>query len=174
MKLICFILSLSLYFSSTAQSNLFFDSHIQKFKRAKEYTHKIADLMSVENFDFKPTSEEMSFKDQLIHIGENIYWLSSTYIIEADNPGKKVFPKEALMTKEKVLLFVDGAYDFAINAMENVDVLTAQKEFPWKQNLKLNKLQFLNLIQDHQSHHVGQLIVYLRLKGIQPPQYVGW
>jgi hypothetical protein len=26
----------------------------------------------------------------------------------------------------------------------------------------------------HQTHHRGQLVVYLRLKGIKPPQYRGW
>jgi uncharacterized damage-inducible protein DinB len=34
--------------------------------------------------------------------------------------------------------------------------------------------QILILMHDHQSHHVGQLIVYLRLNGIKPPAYVGW
>ena len=34
--------------------------------------------------------------------------------------------------------------------------------------------QFLNLIQDHQAHHVGQIIVYLRLNTIEPPKYIGW
>jgi uncharacterized damage-inducible protein DinB len=36
------------------------------------------------------------------------------------------------------------------------------------------KLQILNIIQDHVTHHRGQLIVYLNLKGIKPPEYVGW
>jgi len=34
--------------------------------------------------------------------------------------------------------------------------------------------QILLLLHDHQSHHLGQVIVYLRLKGIKPPDYVGW
>ncbi|GAC1709173.1 MAG: hypothetical protein NVS9B7_27640 [Flavisolibacter sp.] len=36
------------------------------------------------------------------------------------------------------------------------------------------KRQILILMHDHQAHHVGQLIVYLRLKGIKPPEYIGW
>jgi uncharacterized damage-inducible protein DinB len=36
----------------------------------------------------------------------------------------------------------------------------------------LNKLQFINFIHDHQSHHIGQLIVYLRLNNIEPPSSV--
>jgi uncharacterized damage-inducible protein DinB len=38
----------------------------------------------------------------------------------------------------------------------------------------MNKLQILNLLNDHQTHHRAQLIVYLRINGIKPPDYVGW
>lgn len=57
--------------------------------------------------------------------------------------------------------------------MSEVDENSLTKEFSWIGG-KLNKYQFLNLIQDHQAHHVSQLIVYLRLNGIEPPKYIGW
>ena len=38
----------------------------------------------------------------------------------------------------------------------------------------MNKRQILTLLNDHQTHHCGQLIVYLRLKGVKPPDYRGW
>ena len=37
-----------------------------------------------------------------------------------------------------------------------------------------SKLQIMNLMQDHVSHHRGQLVVYLNLNEIEPPRYVGW
>ena len=37
-----------------------------------------------------------------------------------------------------------------------------------------SKLQMLNLLQDHLTHHRGQLIVYLNLNQIEPPRYSGW
>jgi len=30
------------------------------------------------------------------------------------------------------------------------------------------------LIFDHATHHRAQAIMYLRMKGIEPPRYVGW
>jgi uncharacterized damage-inducible protein DinB len=38
----------------------------------------------------------------------------------------------------------------------------------------ITRRQILILMHDHQTHHLGQLIVYLRLKGIKPPDYIGW
>ena len=38
----------------------------------------------------------------------------------------------------------------------------------------MNKRQILNLMTDHLTHHRGQAILYLRLRGIKPPSYRGW
>ena len=129
--------------------------------------------LDADKFDFKPMKEEMSFKEQLVHIGENIYWLSSNYIKEEKNPIKTIKNRASEMNKEQVLEFVASAYENALKAMKELDEKTLSKEFNWSGG-KMNKFQFLNLIQDHQSHHVGQLIVYLRLNGIAPPKYIGW
>jgi hypothetical protein len=133
----------------------------------------MAEKLAEEKYDFKPVKEEMSFKEQLFHIGENIYWLSSTYIKEEPSPlkGKKVNSSD--MNKEQVMQFVKDAYEYGLKVMIELDEKTLSNEFNWNAG-KLNKYQFLNLIQDHQAHHVGQIIVYLRLNTIEPPKYIGW
>ena len=174
MKTFLSILLLSYSFTGIAQSNqLLINSHLEKFKNAKSYTLSMAEKLDEQKYDFKPVKEEMSFKEQLVHIGENIYWLSSTYIKEEPNPlkGKKVNSSD--MNKEQVMQFVKDAYEYGLKVMIELDEKTLSNEFNWNAG-KLNKYQFLNLIQDHQTHHVGQLIVYLRLNNIEPPKYIGW
>ncbi len=174
MKTFLKILLLSYSFTGIAQSNqLLINSHLEKFKNAKSYTLSMAEILDEQKYDFKPVKEEMSFKEQLVHIGENIYWLSSTYIKEEPNPlkGKKVNSSD--MNKEQVMQFVKDAYEYGLKVMIELDEKTLSNEFNWNAG-KLNKYQFLNLIQDHQAHHVGQIIVYLRLNTIEPPKYIGW
>ncbi len=174
MKTFLSILLLSYSFTGIAQSNqLLINSHLEKFKNAKSYTLSMAEKLDEQKYDFKPGKEEMSFKEQLVHIGENIYWLSSTYIKEEPNPlkGKKVNSSD--MNKEQVMQFVKDAYEYGLKVMIELDEKTLSNEFNWNAG-KLNKYQFLNLIQDHQAHHVGQIIVYLRLNTIEPPKYIGW
>jgi uncharacterized damage-inducible protein DinB len=130
--------------------------------------------MPTDGYDYKPVPEEMSFKEQLIHLGENLFWLSSKYIREEENPYLLSADQKAAMSKEAVIQFVTEAYDYAIKAIKALDSTTLNKQFPWGKGLIMNKYQFLNLIQDHQTHHRAQLIVYLRLKGITPPRYTGW
>ncbi len=174
MKIFLSILLLSFSFTGITQSNrLLINSHLEKFKNAKSYTLSMAEKLPEEKYDFKPVKEEMSFKEQLVHIGENIYWLSSTYIKEEPNPlkGKKVNSNE--MNKEQVIQFVKDAYEYGLKVMIELDEKSFSKEFNWNGG-KLNKYQFLNLVQDHQAHHVGQLIVYLRLNALEPSKYIGW
>jgi uncharacterized damage-inducible protein DinB len=174
MKIIFASLFFNIPFWVFSQNNqLLINSHVEKLKNAKSYTLAIADKLDEEKYDFKPVNEEMSYKEQLVHIGENIYWLSSTYIKEEPNPlnGKKVNSSE--MNKEEVIQFLSGAYEYGLKVMNELDEKSFSKKFNWNGG-KLNKYQFLNLVQDHQTHHIGQLIVYLRLNAIEPPKYIGW
>ena len=56
------------------------------WKRACQYTLELAQLMPEEFYQFKPTDEVRSFQEQLIHTTQNIYWLTSTYITQENNP----------------------------------------------------------------------------------------
>ena len=174
MKIFLLILLLSFSFIGIAQANqLLINSHLEKFKNAKSYTLSMAEKLDEQKYDFKPVKEEMSFKEQLVHIGENIYWLSSTYIKEEPNPSNVKKGNSNEMSKKQVMQFLNDAYEYGLKAMVELDEKSLSKEFNWNGG-KLNKYQFLNLIQDHQAHHVGQLIVYLRLNTIEPPKYIGW
>jgi uncharacterized damage-inducible protein DinB len=168
----CVILCCSL--SVTAQSaGLLLKSHEVKLTNAKAYLIDIAKRMDTTSFGYKPVPVEMSFQQQLLHIGTNIYWLSSTFIREEASPIAQTKTDASAMNRDSVLAFVADAFDYAVRSIQILDTATLQKKFPW-QGSTMNKIQFLNLIQDHQAHHVGQLIVYLRLNGIAPPRYIGW
>jgi uncharacterized damage-inducible protein DinB len=174
MKTTVAFLFFNLPFWAFSQTNqLLMASHIKKLENAKKYTLTIASQLNEDQYEFKPVTSEMSFKEQLVHVGENIFWLSSVYIAESTNPLLTNKPHVHEMDKQKTLIFINEAYQYAISAISQLDTNTLAKEFKWNEG-KLNKFQFLNLIQDHQTHHVGQLIVYLRLNNVEPPKYIGW
>jgi uncharacterized damage-inducible protein DinB len=171
-KLLFFLITISINGMSQVNQALL-NAHSQKLNNAKVYLLTIINSMDENKFDYKPVKEEMSFKEQLLHIGENLLWLSSTYIKEQPIAQQELKNHPAVMSKKEISIFVGDAFDYAIKTINDLDQSTLLKEFSWSGG-KMNKLQFLNLIQDHQSHHVGQLIVYIRLNGITPPRYIGW
>jgi uncharacterized damage-inducible protein DinB len=160
-------------FSVQAQriDSLFLDAAIIKLEHAKEYTIKMASLMPEDKYSFKATPAEMSFGEQLLHISSNMGWLCSSYLSSFKNPVTKM---DATLTKKKdILMVLNKTYDFAIDILQHFDATHLADTVSFFAGA-MSKLQIINLLNDHQTHHQGQLIVYLRLNGIKPPDYIGW
>jgi uncharacterized damage-inducible protein DinB len=156
--------------SAAQQNNATADQLSTKWANAKSYTLKMAALMPEEFYDFKPVPDEMSFKEQLLHIAQNIQWLSTSYLL-SDTKA----PKQDSLTIDKaaVIQILEEAYNTGLLAHQQLSMEQMNDKVSFFAG-PMTKRQILFLLHDHQSHHVGQLIVYLRLKGIKPPAYVGW
>jgi uncharacterized damage-inducible protein DinB len=147
-------------------------AHQQKLAEAMLYTLEVAEKMPEAQYGYRPTAEEMSFGEQLLHLGDNLVWLSSSFLTEKPLPHRSKVEGQA-MNKSEVIRLLADSYGFALRELEELDVKSLTKEFPWRGGV-MNKIQFLNLIQDHQTHHRAQAIVYLRLNQLAPPPYRGW
>jgi len=162
-----------LTFQIKAQSTdiLFMEAAKKKLLNAKAYTLKVAELMPAEFYQFRPSEQEMGFAEQLLHLSANLGWLSSAYLTGGQNPVQK--SDMATFLKDSVIRVVNRTYDYALHALEYLPADQLKEPVIFFAG-PMNKLQIINLINDHQTHHRGQLLVYLRLKNIKPPDYVGW
>lgn len=152
-----------------AQNNVK-SSFLLKWENSKNYLLEIATIMPEDNYNFKPTEQQMSFQEQLLHIRENMVWLSETYFTSSDFiKSVNVTPK----TKAAIIKELEIAFNSVYEIIKNVTITDLTTEVDFFAGPK-NKLQILNLLQDHVTHHRGQLIVYLNLVNIQPPKYSGW
>jgi uncharacterized damage-inducible protein DinB len=142
----------------------------RKWENAKAYTLKMAALMPEEDYSFKPVPEEMSFREQLLHIAKNMQWLSSSYLL---SENKIQIKDTAIKDKAAVLQVLSESYDMATLIHKKVPPKRLDDAVFFFAGA-MTRRQILILMHDHQTHHAGQLIVYLRLKGIKPPEYVGW
>lgn len=175
MKFISISLALLSLFNVTVQSqsidSIFVVAAITKLQHSKEYTLKTAELMPEEKYAFKPTTDEMSFGEQLLHLSSNMGWLCSSYLSKDVNPVSKTDAK--LQKKEEIIRVLIKTYDYAIDLLQHFDAghLADTVAFP---KGPMNKMQIFTLLNDHQTHHRAQTLVYLRLNGIKPPDYIGW
>jgi len=142
----------------------------RKWVNSKMYALKLAELMPENEYDFKASREEMSFREQLLHIADNINWLSSSYLF-VNAPGKRTSTSK--LSKADVLKILSDAYDGGLAAHSNITAAQLDEKVTFFVG-PMTPRQILILMHDHQTHHLGQLIVYLRLKGIKPPDYTGW
>ena len=170
MKYVTFLFAIAISATSMQAQQAYLAECQQKLKNSAEYTLEVAELMPEEKYDFKPVPEEMSFKEQLLHITGNLNWLTSDYL-----GGKKLDKdlKKKDYTKAEVLAIVKEGYALAAEALTNFK--PEQLEEPVKFFAgPMTKRQILTLMNDHQTHHRGQILVYLRLNGVKPPSYRGW
>ncbi|MBS1602983.1 MAG: DinB family protein [Bacteroidetes bacterium] len=142
----------------------------RKWVHAKAYALKMAELMPESSYDFKPVASEMSYKEQMLHLADNIVWLSTSYL--SPNMAKPKIDTSHL-SKADVIKIVGEAYDIGLRAQASLSPAQLDKQVKFFAG-PMTVRQILLLLHDHQSHHLGQMIVYLRLKGIRPPDYVGW
>jgi uncharacterized damage-inducible protein DinB len=141
-----------------------------KWENSKNYLIEIAELMPENQYNYKPTEREMDFKEQLLHIKENMIWLSETYFTTNDYKKSATTTQK---TKQEIINELTMAFNSVSEIIKNVDENELNTEVDFFAGPK-TKLQILNLLQDHVTHHRGQLIVYLNLNNIKPPKYSGW
>ncbi|QIE59977.1 DinB family protein [Rasiella rasia] len=170
MKNIVFICVLLISTCVVAQETTSKGAWLEKWENSKNYLVGIAEAMPEEHFDFKPTERQMSFKEQLLHIKGNMDWLSTSYFTDTEFKREKT---ELPTTKAETIALLLEAFNNAAaivtmapdeSLADTVDFFAGPK----------SKLQILNLLHDHVTHHRGQLIVYLNLNDIKPPSYSGW
>jgi len=138
-----------------------------KWENSKNYLIEVAEAMPENSYNYKPTERQMSFQEQLIHIQGNMEWLSTKYFL--GEKSEKINPT----SKEETINYLKASFEKVAETIKNTPLKELTTEVDFFSGPK-SKLQLLNLLQDHVTHHRGQLIVYLNLNNIEPPKYIGW
>ncbi|MEW7292397.1 DinB family protein [Aquimarina sp. 2304DJ70-9] len=139
---------------------------VKKWKGNKRYTLKFIEMMPEEHFDFKPVDGMKTFQSQISHITS---WLRthSRFVTGIE------FPKVRTSSKEMVFDALENFFNTFIASLETLttEQLTEVVDVWYG---KTTRYQIANVMDNHLSHHRGQMVVYLRLAGHKPPSYIGW
>ena len=158
--------SVSCFGMAYAQSaNPLVDAMVKHYQASKELTLAVAEAMPGEDYSFKATPPEMSFGQQMNHIASaNAFYCSAG--LETNSPLGKL--EDA--SKGAAIKNINTAFDFCIDGLKKLTDagLTKSVGSGARQTTVFERLWggFT-----HTAHHRGQAEVYLRLKGITPPQY---
>ncbi|HEX5167745.1 MAG TPA: DinB family protein [Cyclobacteriaceae bacterium] len=144
---------------------------LQKWNNSKEYTLELLNAYPEDKLDFKPTDSVMSFREQVMHIIVGIVWHSGTYLQEKQFSSS--FDRNKNYTKAELIRIMDDAFVFSTEIVNNLTQDDLEKRVDFFAG-NFTKRQILNLMDDHVTHHRGELVVYLRLNNIKPPAYRGW
>lgn len=124
-----------------------------------------AQKMPEENYSFRPTPEVRSFGQIVGHVADAQYMFCSLASGEA-NPAKGI---EKSKTSKADL--VAALKDAVAYCNKTYDGMTDAKgsELAKFMNFNLARLTLLSLNTAHADEHYGNIVTYLRIKGIVPP-----
>jgi hypothetical protein len=168
-----FLMFLALAVSALAQTTIK-DALVKHWKVSSDFTIAVAKLMPPADYGFKPVPAELSFGQVVVQVaGANLSACSN-----ASGTKRPEIPDNVMQTmrgkteidKDTAMKFLTDSFDFCNQAVagmtpEKLDAVVGPE------NRKMTAFEWLWAYFTHTAHHRGQLEVYLRLKGFQPPSY---
>ncbi|QJW92447.1 DinB family protein [Spirosoma taeanense] len=142
---------------------------VADWQRAREFTKEYLDAMPEDGVNYKPNPEIRSFAEQMLHLASANFFFVSTATGKA-NPyaGKSLEKMDDMKTKASLTKAVMESYDFAIDGLKGMNDAQMGEKVKFGNNELSRELAFAKAFE-HQTHHRGQTTLYLRMKGIKPP-----
>ena len=126
---------------------------------------RAAEKMPEENYAFKPTPEVRSFGQLVGHVADANYMFCAQASGEA-NPSKDI--EKTKTSKADLVSAIKDAVAYCSNAFDGMtDAKGSQMVKLFGFNLA--KLTLFSLNTAHTDEHYGNMVTYMRLKGLVPP-----
>lgn len=126
---------------------------------------RAAEKMPEENYAFKPTPEVRSFGQLVGHEADANYMFCSQAAGES-NPSKDI--EKTKTSKADLVAAVKDAVAYCNKTFDGMTDASGSQMVKLF-NFNLSKLSLLSLNTAHTDEHYGNMVTYMRLKGIVPP-----
>jgi uncharacterized damage-inducible protein DinB len=169
LALLVSVLQVSLY----GQDATFVKEYLERMENSKAYLILVAEAVPEEQYSFRATPESMNFAEHLMHIVWAMDWHSQSLMggREARNWETDTELKVADKSREEMIQTVARTFDITMAFIADFDTAKLDERLDYF-GLDRTKRQVLLLLADHITHHRAQMLVQMRLMGIQPPRYV--
>jgi len=153
------------------------DALAKHWKTSGDFTIAVAKTMPTESYNFRPNPEEMNFGQLMAHIAlANL----GACVRASGMPRPELPAKIAAWSKDTnkidvdrdtAIQFLSDTFSFCSSA---VNSMSPEKlsSMVGPEGRQTTAFEILWSYFTHTAHHRGQAEVYLRVKGIKPPEYV--
>jgi uncharacterized damage-inducible protein DinB len=156
---------------SLAQQDHFLKEYAERWETSRQYMIAVAEAMPEKEYTFRPTPEEMSFAEQLMHIAWVIDWHAFSKADGQEYKPKLEEFKVQGRSKKEMIEMLNREFERAAKLLITFDPARLEETGTYAKFTRTRR-QFFMLMADHVTHHRAQMLVYLRLKGIVPPKYI--
>jgi len=146
---------------------------VADWKISKQFTPDVANAMPADSYDFKPNPDEMTFGEQLVHIAVgNAFRFQQ--ITGVQPPFAIDLSKTPPTDKQSATKMLEQSFDYVVAVLPQITPEQLKRTWlipSWKGHTDPDGRAMIINMFVHTAHHRAQCEVYLRVKGIKPPDY---
>jgi uncharacterized damage-inducible protein DinB len=156
--------------TDTIPKTPFTKMYLPVWQEATEHCMAVAQAMPVELYNYKPTDISKTFAEQMVHIGHTVELLTQRYV-----EGMKVEPNTpdaTKMTKTEIILYIQKGFDYVTGTILAIEQEQLDETcVMYHSKNTVSRAFALFYVQDHMANHRAKSNLYLRMNGIEPPEY---
>jgi uncharacterized damage-inducible protein DinB len=148
-----------------AQSNPLSSGLTSDYQTIRDYFVRAAEKMPEADYAFKPSPDVRSFGQQIAHVADDQYNLCSPVKGEVRKGAYRQI-EMSLTTKNELVAALKAAFAYCDGAYAS---LTDSSGTEMLKDRNRTRFGMLNWNLWHTWEHYGNIVVYLRMKGLVPP-----
>ncbi len=171
------ILTLSLCFTLLAYSQddrvpktPFTQMYLDVWNTASEHCLEVARAMPEDLYSYKPTEVSKTFGEQMVHIAHTVELLTQRYVQGME--VKPNTPDASKMSKAEILELLEKGMSYVKEVIYTVEQEQLDQTcVMYHSGNTVSRAFAFFYVQDHMNNHRSKANLYIRMNGIQPPEY---
>ena len=156
--------------TNTIPKTAFTKMYLPVWEEAMEHCLAVATAMPDSLYTYKPTEVSKTFGEQMVHIATSTELLTKRYVQGMD--VKPVRLDASTMTKADIIDLMKKGFAYTINVIYTIE----QKQLDelcimYHSKNEVSRAFALFYVQDHLANHRAKSNLYIRMNGIDPPEY---
>ena len=144
--------------------------YLPVWEEARVHCMEVARAMPEEGYGYRPTAVSKSFAEQIVHIGYTIKLLTQRYV-----EGMEVTPEipdASKMSKAEILELLQSGFAYTENVIRRIEQGQLDETcIMYHSGNTVSRAFAFFYVQDHLTNHRAKANLYLRMNGIDPPEY---
>jgi len=143
--------------------------YIKDFTRSRLWTARLVRQFTDAELDLRPAEGSLSTREQILQIRQSDNLVVSLLTDLTPNPASMKNPHDVSTISASLTSLKEGLAAVTRAAEQVSPEMLLEEVEPFGPQWRMTRGQLLYLMIDHESHHRGQLTVYLRVAGKVPP-----
>lgn len=144
--------------------------YLPVWTEARDHCMAVARAMPEELYSYKPAEVSKTFGEQMVHIAHTVELLTRRYVQGMDVTPNT--PNASRMSKSEILALLEAGFAYTTQVIYDIEQEQLDETcVMYHSGNTVSRAFAFFYVQDHMANHRAKANLYIRLNGIQPPEY---